>query len=59
VKLPEDNAILLSIINMKLRDGENFEDVCADMDVDCEEVSLRLKSFGCVFDERTNSFKQV
>lgn len=58
MKLPEDNAILLSIINMRLRDGtQDLYDVCQDLDYDTDEVIARLADYGFHFDETTNSFK--
>lgn len=46
--LPEDPKMLLSVINMKLRDGgyANFEELCCAEDLDGAEIEKRLASAG-------------
>ncbi|MCD8205782.1 MAG: DUF4250 domain-containing protein [Clostridia bacterium] len=57
--LPEDPNILLSYVNMKLRDDNlSFEDFCAENDVDIDELKKRLASFGYFYDDVTSSFKK-
>lgn len=46
--LPEDPNMLLSVINMKLRDGgyASFEELCRAEDLDGAEIEKRLASAG-------------
>lgn len=56
--LPEDNFILLSLINTKLRDDySSLDELCCVENVDRGEVCSRLASLGFSYDERINSFK--
>lgn len=56
--LPQDNMMLLSIVNMKLRDEySNLDDLCSSMDEDKSEIVERLRSIGFEYDEETNSFR--
>lgn len=58
--LPEDDAILLSLINMKLRDcGLGFEEFCAEEEADASLIADRLGKFGYKYDESENAFKSV
>ncbi len=56
--LPKDPFILLSMINMKLRDSySSLDALCDDMDEDKNEIISILSSAGFEYDENTNSFK--
>ena len=56
--LPKDPFILLSMINMKLRDCySSLDALCDDMDEDKNEIISILSSAGFEYDENTNSFK--
>ncbi len=46
--LPQDPFMLLSMINMKLRDGDydTLDDLCADLDVDKAGLIRRLAEAG-------------
>ncbi len=56
--LPKDPFILLSMINMKLRDSySSLDALCDDMDEDKNEIVSTLSSAGFEYDENTNSFK--
>ena len=46
--LPEDPFMLLSFINMKLRDGdyENLEDLCSELGCTAQEIEQKLKAAG-------------
>lgn len=58
MQLPQDDIILLSVINMKLRDGElSFEDLCEELEFPREEVESRLRAAGYVYDEASNRFR--
>lgn len=55
--LPQDNFMLLSFINMKLRDFyDSLDSLCDDLDCIKEEVINRLESIGYVYDEANNKF---
>lgn len=55
--LPQDNFMLLSFINMKLRDFyDNLDDLCSDLDIEKEEVINRLESIDYVYDSNLNKF---
>ncbi len=54
---PKDPYMLLSMINMKLRDcSESLEDLCADADTSAAEVSETLEKIGYVYSEKLNQF---
>lgn len=56
--LPRDPGMLLSMINMKLRDQfSSFEDLCDEMDEDKAEIESILDKAGYKYDEVTNQFK--
>ncbi len=56
--LPKDPFILLSMINMKLRDSySSLDALCDDMDEDKNDIISTLSSAGFEYDENTNSFK--
>lgn len=53
-----DSNILLSIINMKLRDQySSLESLCSDMELNQEEIISRLESNGYNYNEIENQFK--
>jgi hypothetical protein len=55
--LPQDNYMLLSFLNMKLRDFyDSFDSLCDDLDIDKEEVINRLESIDYIYDEKINQF---
>ena len=55
--LPSDTDMLLSILNMKLRDLDiSFDELCEDEDVDMDEIKDRLSRAGFVYDEEHNCF---
>ena len=54
--LPEDDNILLSFINTKLRDGDLPEELCAELGADWEEIEARLLGIGYVYDAKSNRF---
>ncbi len=56
--LPKDPAMLLSFINMKLRDQyDSLESLCDDLDVSQDEVIQTLQKIDCIYDEQLNQFK--
>ena len=57
VSLPNDPMILLSVINMKLRDSySGLDELCEDMEVDREMIEKKLEQIDYRYDEETNQF---
>ena len=57
--LPQDPMMLLSVINMKLRDQyESLEALCDDMDASIDEITVTLANVGYTYDQNNNQFKQ-
>lgn len=55
--IPKDPVMLLSFINLKLRDFySNFDELCADLNVDGNMIKDKLASIDYYYDEGTNSF---
>ncbi len=55
--LPNDPNILLSVLNMKLRDSfPNLEALCDDLDEPLEEIKMKMLAAGYVYDPSSNSF---
>lgn len=52
MQIPSDPNMLLGFINMKLRDGEydSFEDACASLDIDKNQLVGKLKAAGFEYD---------
>ena len=56
--LPKDPDILLSYVNMKLRDMyDSLEDLCDDADVPAEEIEGPLNAAGYFYDPEHNCFR--
>lgn len=58
-RLPNDPMMLISSINMLLRDGEfdSLEDLCAYFERDVEEVKEELQVCGYTYDEEQKQIK--
>ena len=57
--LPQENAILLSYVNTKLRDEyRDLDALCDDLGEDRAELEERLGSYGYFYDEAENRFLQ-
>lgn len=55
--LPKDPVLLLSVVNMKLRDYYPALDVlCEDMCADKDEIIAKLREIGYEYDEGHNRF---
>ena len=55
--LPKDPIMLLSMINMNLRDRyASLDALCEDMDVSREEIVRTLEQVGYVYNAQTNQF---
>ena len=58
MQLPKDPVILLSFINMKLRDYyPSLAALCDDLGADEEKLRAALAAAGYEYDEKTNSFR--
>ncbi|MFR7592685.1 MAG: DUF4250 domain-containing protein [Longibaculum sp.] len=56
--LPQDPAMLLSYVNMKLRDQyDSLDDLCDDLDISKEEIVEKLKTIDYIYDFEKNQFK--
>lgn len=55
--LPKDPVMLLSVINMKLRDRyASLDALCEDMDEDKAQIIAALAVIGYEYNEETNQF---
>lgn len=55
--IPEDANMLLSFVNLKLRDYySDFEAMCDDMDVSSTDIEEKLNSAGYFYDRQRNQF---
>ena len=54
---PKDPAMLLSFINLKLRDYyESLDKLCDDLDIDRTEIEDKLSSIDYHYDKEKNQF---
>ncbi len=54
----KDPNILLSMINMKLRDMyNNLDNLCEDLDIDRVELEKKLEKIGYSYNSSVNQFK--
>ena len=57
--IPKDPVMLLSFVNMKLRDYyDSLDTFCEDLEVDRQEVVDKLNEIGCHYDDDRNQFVQ-
>ena len=57
MNIPNDAAMLLSFVNLKLRDYyKSLDDFCLDAGISKEEIIDKLKSIAYEFDINTNQF---
>lgn len=55
--LPNDPVMLLSYINLKLRDFyPSLDALCEDLDTDRDEITAKLKGIDYVYDAQKNQF---
>ena len=55
--LPSDPVMLLSVVNMKLRDRyASLDALCDDLDVSREEIVNRLAEVGYAYSKERNQF---
>jgi len=56
--LPQDPNMLLSYVNLKLRDQySSLEDLLDDLDIDREDFAGQLNNAGIYYDSNTNQLK--
>ncbi|MCD7808790.1 MAG: DUF4250 domain-containing protein [Erysipelotrichaceae bacterium] len=56
--IPNDPVMLLSFINMKLRDQyDSLDSLCDDLDVSKQDIIDELESINYQYDETNNQFK--
>lgn len=54
---PQDAHMLLSLVNMKLRDQYgSLDDLCADQDWDRSAIEEKLNTIGYCYDPAANAF---
>lgn len=57
-QLPSDPFMLLSVINTRLRDEyPSFEELCAALGVDAQELAARLEAAGFIYMPDINQFR--
>ncbi|MDE5742671.1 MAG: DUF4250 domain-containing protein [Oscillospiraceae bacterium] len=57
MNLPKDTYMLLSVVNMKLRDSyPSLEALCDDLDVSGTEILEAIEKIGYVYDSENNQF---
>lgn len=57
MSLPKDSILLLSVINMKLRDCySNLDALCDDMNENKSDIISKLSAIGYNYDEKINQF---
>lgn len=55
--IPKDPVMLLSFLNLKLRDFyDSLEALCDDLEADREEITEKLASINYRYDEEKNQF---
>lgn len=55
--IPKDPVMLLSFVNLKLRDYySSLEAMCEDMDIGYEEIEEKLSGIGYRYDREKNQF---
>lgn len=55
--IPKDPVMLLSYVNLKLRDFyKSLDELCDDLDVDKKEITDKLSGIDYFYDEEKNQF---
>ncbi len=56
--IPKDPVMLLSYLNLKLRDYyASLDSLCEDLDISKKEITEKLKSIGYSYNEGQNQFQ--
>jgi predicted solute-binding protein len=57
MNIPKDPAMLLSFVNMKLRDNyKSLDEMCDDLELNRSEIEETLKNIDYSYDEEQNRF---
>ncbi|MBR1909913.1 MAG: DUF4250 domain-containing protein [Lachnospiraceae bacterium] len=57
MQLPNDPAMLLSFVNLKLRDYyKSLDEMCEDLGVDRQDIESRLAAIDYEYDNSQNRF---
>ena len=57
MELPKDEAMLLSFVNMKLRDeNKDLDELCDDLGVDRDEIIRKLAAIDYEYDSASRRF---
>ncbi len=57
MQMPKDPVMLLSFVNMKLRDFyQDMESLCMDYNITMDAVSEKLHSIGYTYDRALNQY---
>lgn len=57
IEYPKDPIMLLSWVNMKLRDYyPSLENLCEDLEIEQEEIEKKLEDAGFEYNEAQNRF---
>ena len=57
MNIPQDSFMLLSFVNVKLRDFYNsIDDLCDDLDIDKDKLIEKLKKIGYIYNISKNQF---
>lgn len=56
-RMPEDPVMLMSFVNMRLRDGElTLDEFCEDMGMNRDELERRMAVGGFEYNSQANKF---
>ena len=56
--IPQEHAVLLSFVNMKLRDEyPSMDELCAALDIDRAALEEKLAAIGYAYDPAANQFR--
>ena len=57
MNIPNDPAMLLSFVNLKLRDFyKSLDEMCSDMGLDKKDIEEKLSSIDYEYDDKQNRF---
>lgn len=56
-QLPDDPAMLFSVLNMKLRDNySSLDELCDDLDINRDELESKMRDYGWEYSQEANKF---
>ena len=56
--IPNDPIMLLSFLNLKLRDNyATLDELCEDLELDKEEIVSKMSDIHYIYNEQTNQFR--